>query len=392
MSKSTGCIILHAGLESNSPPLHPLKRCRLVRMSTTESPASGWKEKGRETAEEIVVETPLQPPQPPRDAEDTRQTHQRGPVQIPETPSSPKGLRAESSPSSLLRIQSQSQSQSQSHLTISDESPLNPARAIALRRHRNGRAVVPDSQPDDALVQTQSASMSTEASNVQPTSTSTPEDEEMPQDIGSEEFAELVRVWESPSPSPSPPPSPSLSSKRPPDDGDKSSRSSSATLTESPRRNRKRPRLENWEAREDDDSDNRASESENVSSNTSNRVAKALARNNTPLQPIEEEHRRPFTPQATATTITRKPRVPLIVSQSNLPRRRFTDSNPRTLRTFWTEEETAALKEMIMRFGPHWSLIKQKDDESSADARRLARRNAGNLKDKARQMAAEYYR
>lgn len=210
-------------------------------------------------------------------------------------------------------------------------------------------------------------------SDIQPT----PEDGEPPEDIGSEAFAELVRVWESP-----PPPS---SSKRTLD-WDRSSRSSSATVTESPPRDRKRIRTAPVD--DDDmsrrDNENRAFES--VPPSTQDRVSRALARNYISGQSINDEP-----PSPKPQTTMRKTRPPLIVTQKPRPQRRFTDdNNPRPLRTFWTDEETSALKEMIVSFGPRWSLIKQKDDMSAT--RRLGRRNAGNLKDKARQMAVEYYR
>ncbi|KLJ12446.1 hypothetical protein EMPG_12523 [Blastomyces silverae] len=56
----------------------------------------------------------------------------------------------------------------------------------------------------------------------------------------------------------------------------------------------------------------------------------------------------------------------------------------------WSVDECNQLKNMIVRHGPKWSKIKQVDD--SLEHPKLSIRNQVNLKDKARQMAVDYYK
>lgn len=56
----------------------------------------------------------------------------------------------------------------------------------------------------------------------------------------------------------------------------------------------------------------------------------------------------------------------------------------------WSDEETDALKDYIVRYGPRWARIKLADNCSPRPI--LTQRDQGNLKDKARQLVVEYYR
>jgi len=52
--------------------------------------------------------------------------------------------------------------------------------------------------------------------------------------------------------------------------------------------------------------------------------------------------------------------------------------------------ECKQLERLIIEHGPAWSLIKRVDDDEANP--KLSRRTQGNLKDKARQMAVDYYK
>ncbi|KAL1959653.1 hypothetical protein VTO42DRAFT_1688 [Malbranchea cinnamomea] len=59
-------------------------------------------------------------------------------------------------------------------------------------------------------------------------------------------------------------------------------------------------------------------------------------------------------------------------------------------RVFWTIEETKRLIALIGRYGPKWSKIKEKD--AAQPEPKLGRRSQVNLKDKARNLAFDYYK
>lgn len=56
----------------------------------------------------------------------------------------------------------------------------------------------------------------------------------------------------------------------------------------------------------------------------------------------------------------------------------------------WSDEETDALKNYIIRYGPRWARIKLADNSSSRPM--LMQRDQTNIKDKARQLVVGYYR
>ncbi|OJD17515.1 hypothetical protein AJ78_02384 [Emergomyces pasteurianus Ep9510] len=109
----------------------------------------------------------------------------------------------------------------------------------------------------------------------------------------------------------------------------------------------------------------------------------------TTLRPSQSlESRRDSRTESTSVEFVRKAgNIPPVITASEINRR---VRKPGGGRIPWSVDECNQLKKLIIRYGPKWAKIKQVDD--GLEVPKLSIRDQVNLKDKARQMAVDFYK